>query len=160
MIAALEKFAIFQGLAPEELDVIAKLCKLTKVKKGEQVFQAGEHARSLFLVSTGKIELRFKVVYSNATVEILLDSKTGGEFFGWSALIPPYKYTLSAYAAEESDLLQIDQADIDYSCEGNTHLGYKLVKNIARVIGQRFQIAEQMLVNEIQNGLRHKDPLA
>lgn len=160
MIEALEKFAIFQGLAPEELGAIAKLCKTAKVQKGDQIFQAGEHGRSLFLVCTGKIELRFKVMYSNATSEILLDRKAGGEFFGWSALIPPYKYTLSAYAVEESDLLQIDQADIERSCEANAHLGYKLVRNIARVIGQRFQIAEQMLVNEIQDGLRHKDPLA
>lgn len=160
MIEALGEFRIFQSLEPEELDAIAKLCKTAQVKRGEQIFQAGEPARSLFLVWTGKIELRFKVVYSNAAVEIPLDSKAAGEFFGWSALIPPYRYTLSAYVVEESELLRIDQADIQRSCEANTHLGYKLMKNIAQVIGQRFQIAEQMLVKEVQDGLRHKDPLA
>lgn len=160
MIEGLERFGIFQGLAREELDAITKLCKLAKVKKGEQIFQAGEHASSLFLVCAGKIELRFKVLYYNATAEIRLDSKAEGEVFGWSAVIPPYKYTLSAYAAEDSNLLQIDQADIQSSCEANAHLGYIFMRNTARVIGERFQIAQEMLVKEIQDGLKHKDPLA
>ncbi|OFV83711.1 MAG: hypothetical protein A3D93_00510 [Acidobacteria bacterium RIFCSPHIGHO2_12_FULL_67_30] len=160
MIEGLEKFSIFQGLEPQELDVIAKLCKRSKLTKGETIFQIGEPAHSLFLVCGGKIELRFNVTSHNATAEIPLDIKVPGDAFGWSAIIPPYKYTLSAYATEDSDLLQIDRDDIQSFCEANTHLGYKFMKNTARVIGERFEASQEMLVKEIQHSLKHNDSLA
>lgn len=160
MIEGLEKFSILQGLGPEELDVIAKFCKRSKVSKGETVFQIGEPADSLFLVCGGKIELRFNVIYHNTTAEICLDIKVQGDAFGWSAIIPPYKYTLSAYATEDSELLQIGRDDIQNSCEANTHLGYMFMRNTARVIGQRFEGSQEMLVKEIQHGLKHNDSLA
>lgn len=156
----LDGFAIFQGLGREELDAISSLCRATKVKRGERIFQAGEQASSLFLVCAGKIEIRFKVVCANAVVELLLETITSGEAFGWSAVTPPYKYTLSAYAAEDSDLLQVDQAEIHSLCEANLHLGYTFMKNVGRIIGERFQAGQQMLIKEIQDGLKRKDPLA
>lgn len=160
MIQELERFAVFQGLAPEELDAISKLCRTATVKEGERIFQAGEPASSLFLVCAGKIELRFKVVYSNAVVELVLETITGGQAVGWSALAPPHKYTLSAYAAEDCDLMQVDQAEISRLCEANLHLGYTFMKNIARIIGERVHAGQQLLVREIQDGLKRKDPLA
>lgn len=160
MIEGLERFSIFQGLAAEELHAIRKLCQLAKVKKGEKIFQAGEPATALFLVSAGKIELRFKLSYYNARVEIPLETKVQGESFGWSAVTHPYKYTLSAYAAEDSELWQVKRADIESLCEANHHLGYLFMKNTTRIIGQRFHILQEALAKEIQDGLKRKDPLA
>lgn len=160
MRVELARFAIFQDLTPEELEALAKLCKATKPKKGEKLFQTGEDATSLFLVCAGEVELRFKVIYYNATVEILLEKKTEGEVFGWSALTHPYKYTLSAYAAEDSELLQMKQADIKSLCEANNHLGYVFTKNLARIISQRFQTLQAALTKEIQEDLKQKDSLA
>ena len=160
MIEGLERFGIFQGLAAHELDAITKLCKIAQVKKGDQIFQASEQATTLFLVCAGKVELRFKVSYYNAAVEILLETKVKGESFGWSAVTHPYRYTLSAYAVEDSELLQIKRADIERLCEVNNHLGYLFMKNTTRIIGQRFQLLQEAFVKEIQEGLKSKDPLA
>ena len=160
VIEGLERFGIFQDLPPAELQAIAKLCQIAKVKKGEQVFQAGDEATSLFLVRAGKIELRFKVSYYNAAVEIPLESKTEGESFGWSAVTHPYRYTLAAYAVEDSELLQIKRTEIGSLCEANRQLGYLFMKNITRIIGQRFHLLQEALAKEIQEGLKRKDPLA
>jgi CRP-like cAMP-binding protein len=156
----LERFSIFRGLAPEELEAIRALCMSAKFKKGAQIFQVDEEANSLFLVCAGEIELRFNVVCYNATVEILLERKGPGEILGWSAVTYPYKYKLSAYAAEDSELLSIKQASIESLCEANNHLGYQFMKNTARIIAQRFQLAQEALTKEIQDGLRRKDSLA
>lgn len=160
MIQNLERFAILRGLGPEELDAISKLCRTAKFNQGDRIFEAGEQASSLFLVYAGKIELRFKVVYLNAAVELVLETITGGQTIGWSALAPPHKYTLSAYAAEDCDLMRVDQAEIHRLCETNLHLGYVFMKNVARIIGERFHAGQLLLVKEIQDGLKRKDPLA
>lgn len=160
MVDKLEGATILEGLTPEESEVILQRCGLTTVKRGDEVFRAGAPARSLLLVRSGRIELRFKAVFHNATVEIPLDTVAPGEVCGWSALVPPHRYTLSAYATEDSELLRIEQQDLRECCEANVRLGYIVMRNVARIIGERYELARQMLIGEIQSGLRQKDPLA
>jgi CRP-like cAMP-binding protein len=157
MIEGLQRFTILEGLAPEESDTILQRCQITTVRKGEKVFEAGGSAYSLFLVRSGRIELRVKLVYLNASVEVPMDIIRAGGVCGWSALIPPHSYTLSACATEDSELLRIKQTDLQACCEANTRLGYIVMKNIARIVGERYEIARQMLTGEIQSGLKKKE---
>jgi CRP/FNR family transcriptional regulator, cyclic AMP receptor protein len=153
----LTRFAIFEGLTPEESATILRCCKVTSVKKGEKVLEAGESASSLFLVRSGRIEVRFKVVCLNASLDVPLDIIRAGEVCGWSALIPPHRYTLSAYATEDSELLQIQRTDLQEYCEANTRVGYMVMKNIARTLGDRYENALQMLIGGIQKDLKKKE---
>ncbi len=158
MIAdGIERFAVLEGLTPEESDTIVRRCGIITAKKGEKVFEEGKHASSLFLVRSGSIKLRFKVVYFNGVVEIPLESVGAGGVCGWSAMIPPHSYTLTACATEDSELLQIKQTDLQDVCEANAHLGYIVMKNIARIIGERYELARQILVGEIQRDLKRKE---
>jgi signal-transduction protein with cAMP-binding, CBS, and nucleotidyltransferase domain len=157
MVEGLQRFTILEGLTPEESETILQRCQITTVKKGEKVIKAGESAYSLFLVRSGRIELRFQVVYFNAAVEVPLDIIRAGGVCGWSALIPPNSYTLTAYATEDSELLQIQQSDLQACCEANTRLGYLVMKNIARIVGERYEIARQILTGEIQRNLEKKE---
>lgn len=156
----LERFGLFEGLTPQEFAAITRISKAAKFKKGERVFQVGDPATSLFLLCRGSIELRFKVTYYNATVEIPLERDAQGEVFGWSAVTHPHRYTLSAYAAEDSELLQITQEDIRNLCEANLHLGYVFMKNISQIIAQRLETIQAALTKEIQDELKQKDSLA
>lgn len=157
MLDQLERFVIFEGLTPEDLEAIMRRCQITTVRKGEKVFESGKDAQSLFLVCSGRIELRFKVVYFNGLVEVLFESIGAGKVCGWSAMIPPHIYTLSAYATEDSELFQIKQADLEELCEANTQLGYVVMKNIAQIVVERYEIAWKMLQGEIQQDLKKKE---
>lgn len=160
MIDLLKEAKLFEDLLPEELEQIQKLCEVRNLKKGAQIIAAGEPADYLFMVVEGEVELRFEVVYSNASTEISLDRKGRGESFGWSALIEPYQYSLSAFAVKDCELLQLRGRDIEKLCKENTHLGYVMMNSIAKLIGQRFSAMEKALVTEIQRSLREKDPFA
>ncbi len=160
MVDGLEGFAIFKGMSQEELDAVGQHCEISTVRRGETIFKAGDPAHSLFLVRSGKIELRFKVVYYSATVVFPLDTVAAGDVCGWSAMVPPSNYTLTAVATEDSDLLQIKYSELQECCEANFQLGYIVMRNICRIIDDRYELACQFLVEEIQNGLKQKDPIA
>ena len=132
----LERFAIFERLRAEELDRIAQRCRIVAVRQGEAIFQAKQDADAVYLVRSGSVELRFRVVYLNGSVEIPLEKVETGELFGWSAVIPPYTYTLTACATKDSELLRIRQADLQECCEDHPRIGYVLMQNIAQIIGK------------------------
>ena len=66
-------------------------------------------------------------------------------------------YTLSAQALENSTLLSINQKDIDDLCNSNYRMGYILMKNISETIGERFELLQNMLINEVQQNLKVKE---
>jgi CRP-like cAMP-binding protein len=160
MVEGLERLAIFKGLTGDQLRTIGERCQVISAKQGETVFRAGEPAEYLLFVRSGRVELRFQVVYAGSPSEYPLDTVAAGEACGWSAMIPPHKYTLTACAVEDSELLRIKQTDLRYCCDADPQLGSVVMGNIARIVGRRYERAQRILVGEIQNNLRQRDPLA
>lgn len=160
MLEQLKKFDIFSGMDENDLQKIAGICVVEKLPKGVQVFKTGDPAEYLFMVNKGKIELRFNISYHNMSTEISLDEVFEGNTFGWSALTHPFRYTLSAFTAEDSELVQIKESDIKKICQENNRLGYILMNNIAKIIGQRFSAIQGILIQEIQQSLKQKERLS
>lgn len=70
----------------------------------EQSFSAGIHickhgdpAKFLYLIKKDKIVLYIdnKVGPNDPPMQVTVDMITGGEAIGWSAVVEPYRYTLS-----------------------------------------------------------------
>ena len=160
MIEGLERLTIFEGLTRDQLHTVGERCEITTVKRGETVFRAGEPAQYLLFVRSGRVELRFQVMYAGTPNECALDIITADGACGWSAMIPPHKYTLTACAVEDSELLRIRQTDLQHCCDADPRMGFVVMGNIARPVGERYELARQSLVREIQNNLKLRDPLA
>jgi signal-transduction protein with cAMP-binding, CBS, and nucleotidyltransferase domain len=157
MIQVLKESRLFRECTNQELEEIADVCTTVTFKNGEHIFEAKSFAEYLYIVSEGAVELRFEINYYNASQELILERKTRGEAFGWSALTKPNIYTLTALAVQNSDLLILNDRDLRELCAKNDHLGYILMKNIAEIIGERFQMVQNMLINEIQQNLKEKE---
>ena len=157
MFQILKECKLFNECTIQELEEIADLYKPVTFKKGEHIFEAKSFAEYLYIVSEGTVELHFEINYYNASQELILERKTRGEVFGWSALTKPNIYTLTALATQDSDLLIINERELRELCAKNNHLGYVLMNNIAVTIGERFQIVQNMLIYEIQNNFREKE---
>lgn len=159
MLELLKQSRIFEGLGEQELQKLTQISQLAKFNKGERIFKIGDTAEHLFIVKEGEVELHFQVTYQNLSHEVCLERKSRGEPLGWSALTEPYKYTLSAHSVADSELLQMGHKELMELCETDNHLGYVLMRNIARLIARRFMLTQEKLIREIQQALKKKDSL-
>ncbi|MFQ5604664.1 MAG: Crp/Fnr family transcriptional regulator [bacterium] len=157
MIDLLQQARVFEDLNTQEIAEVAKISHKVTFKNGERILEAETPARYLFIVGEGLVELRFKVTLLGGTVEITIDQKFNGTSFGWSALTEPYRYTLSALAMRDTELIRIKANDIKRLCEQNNHLGFVVMKNIALIIGERFGTIQNALIAEIQQNLKIKE---
>jgi CRP/FNR family cyclic AMP-dependent transcriptional regulator len=101
---------LFKGLSAAQMDAVAGIAKASSVEAGKKVFKEGEGAENLFVLKEGAVELTTAVEKGFELPIALL--RTPGDIFGASALVPPFKYNLSARCAEESSVLTIDQKDL------------------------------------------------
>lgn len=71
--------------------------------------------------------------------EDTISTLTEGMPFGWSSLVPPNKYRLSAHCASRScKTIKISRDRLLQLFEDDAQLGYRVMAKVMIVVGQRF----------------------
>ena len=100
----LRRAAIFEELQNTEVERLLAVARQQHCHQGECLFLLGDHADKLYVVLSGKVELTFPLSFGSVVREVPVELKTPGSALGWSALVKPHRFTLSARAAETSEL--------------------------------------------------------
>ena len=141
----LQSVGIFKGLDKNQLSAVQGCCREEEHKAGTKLFGEGEQASHLYIVKKGQVDLRFDLpgrpTSEKSTISSILEFKA----FGWSSLVAPYKYSLSAYcSALTCEVVKIERQSLARLFEEDNRLGYLVLSNMARVIGKRFQKLEKL----------------
>ncbi len=150
VLGLLRKARIFDHCTDDELSTVAAACESSEYFAGQTIFAADDRADRLYVVAEGTVDLQITVSNYAAVQKITIDRKFKGNVLGWSAVVEPHIYTLSAVAARDTRLLHISSGDIERLCEQNGHFGHMLVKNIANIAGQRLDVMRRMLADVIE----------
>jgi CRP/FNR family transcriptional regulator, cyclic AMP receptor protein len=87
------------------------------------------------------------VVHSRAKEPVVINTLNEGEVFGWSWLVPPYRYFADARAVTAVSATALDSACLRDKCEADTELGYQLLKRVATVMHHHMQAARLRLLD-------------
>ena len=141
----LQTAEIFKNLDKNQLIAVLGCCREEKFTLGAKLFNEGDNASHLFIVKTGRVDLRFDLPGRPTSDKNTISSLTEFMAFGWSSLVPPYKYSLSAYCTTKTcEVVTIDQQSLTRLFEKDHRLGYLVLSNMAMVIGRRFQKLEKL----------------
>ncbi|MFP3980486.1 MAG: cyclic nucleotide-binding domain-containing protein [Desulfobacterales bacterium] len=137
----LQQTEAFQQLTGQELAPIEEFSELRSFTRGHRLFQDGGSAASLWVLSEGTVDLRFELPGGRETSDEQTISTLGeNQIFGWSSMIPPYKYKLSAYCiSNQCRLLVIDAGKLMEYFRAHPDIGYRVTSGMIRVVGKRFQ---------------------
>ena len=82
--------------------------------------------------------------------DVLVEERTPGQTVGWSALIPPYRFTLRATAPLATEVISLPRAALCDHFLRHPEVGYMVTLNLAAVIGQRLQLFQAMWLREME----------
>ena len=141
-IYPLKECELFIGLDEDELTKVALICSEIDLEEAEPLFSERQPAQQIYIVTKGRIALHKSV--ETFLVQPSRRSSTvafccPGEVVGWSALVDPHRYTLSATAWEQSELLGISAGLLRRAMELNPEIGYRIMKALSEVMGRRLQ---------------------
>ena len=80
-----------------------------------------------------------------AATKIVVDRITTGGFFGWSSLVEPHFYTMSAICQGPATVVIISGAELMALFEDEYYIGYKVLQSLCRIIGTRLRDTEQVM---------------
>jgi CRP-like cAMP-binding protein len=141
---------LLQGLAPADAAQVLTLGTRKHILSGTSLFRLGELAQCLYLVENGQIRLTLPLHIRGREEDVLIEEKGPGQTVGWSALIPPYRFTLSATTAADTDVVALTPEALHTLFETSPSTGAKLCLNLALIVGHRLQTLQAMWLREIQ----------
>ena len=101
---------IFSLLDEQERQILAERVDLLQAKADEVLFRYGDPGETMFVLTSGRVELSFK----NKTGEkVVLQIVESGDFFGEISLLDRGARTATATVLEDMEALVVDQGDLD-----------------------------------------------
>src|SRR5271154_5201305 len=135
----LTQIPVFQGLADEDCEALAKRLTEKSVKAGDIVFAQGDSGSSMYIVRSGTVQIYLASV-DNAPPVVLKDLRTG-EYFGELALFDDKPRSASARAVVDAMLLELTREELA------EHLGRskRAAMAILREMAERLRETNSML---------------
>jgi CRP-like cAMP-binding protein len=137
----LRRYPFFGGLMAEELASIAMIAEEVSFPDGAVVFRDGETATKLYVLTSGTVDLVYHIERANGVETSFVGSIVAGEPFAISAVLEPYHLTASAVAHGPIQAIAIDAAGLRALCELSCHLGYTIMRQVARALAERLGFA-------------------
>lgn len=145
-IAALKQTSLFRELSDKELSHLAKHAVTIHLKKSEMLFLAGEQARGLFVIVSGKV----RAFQHNAEGrEHVMHVDTAGAVMAEVPVFDDGPYPASAIAEEKTTALFIGKQEMCQFCMDHPAFMFKTLKLMAARVRKHAQMVELLTFHEV-----------
>jgi CRP-like cAMP-binding protein len=148
---SLEDIAFFQGLSSADRKRILASFRAEDHRAGEVFFQQDQPADRLYLLVSGRVEIRFKPYDGEALTVSIIEA---GGVFGWSAALGRSSYTSGAVCTADGRCLSIRGPDLRRICEDHPATGVILLERLAEVIALRLTSTHVHVMELLRQGVR------
>ncbi|MEW6567070.1 MAG: cyclic nucleotide-binding domain-containing protein [Chloroflexota bacterium] len=131
LLSVLRSVELFEGLTQEELEAVSALCQERRHRAGDVITTQGEMGEELFVVCEGFVEVVLSRSTSDPAPRAMVNLGRG-QIFGEMALVDNGPRSATVRVVTNGTVLQtIRRRDFNALCEGNHHLGYIVMRNMA-----------------------------
>jgi CRP-like cAMP-binding protein len=141
---------LLEGLTDREAAGLVALGRPVRLAAGQILFRLGEEASDLYLIQSGVITLAMPMQIAGHEQNVRIDERATGQTVGWSTLIPPHRFTLTATASVAAELLAFARGPLVQYFESHPTVGQVVSRNIAALVGERLQVFQAMWLREMQ----------
>jgi CRP-like cAMP-binding protein len=149
-LTPLKQSELFRTLGADELSMVARFCSTFSVIEEGILFSEGRTASHLYLIADGQIALQkaVRVPHGRRPRRTTLGLCGPGDVVGWSALLEPYKHTVSATAWDSSRLIRVEAGSMREAMESHPETGFKVMTALLGVVSRRLSRLADTVANE------------
>jgi len=141
---------LLAGLAEEDAERVLALGSRAPLSAGAVLFNLGDAADSLFVVERGRLALTLPMEVRGKEQDVLIEERGAAQTLGWSALVPPHRFTLKATALVDSEVVALPRIALSEHLSAHPAVGYLVARNVSAVVGQRLSVFQTMWLREMQ----------
>src|SRR5713101_8527494 len=107
--AILAEVPLFSRLDDQEREALSAMLQPRTFRAGERIFSAGDRGDALYIIRSGQVRLELT---TNEGECLLLDEVDAGEVLGEISFLDSGPRTASAFATEDSELLEFERSQL------------------------------------------------
>ena len=130
----LRDFSCFRDLTEDQLKAIAEIADAVCYPAGYVLFEEGSPGERLFFLVKGDVEVLFNIGEAG---QAQVDTVSGEEIAGCSALAEPYVYTATERSLTEIEVLEIDEGALRNLMREDCSLGFAIQQQVMRILLDR-----------------------
>ena len=132
---------LFKGLSESQFLRLRSIVKEKPMRKGQFLMNEGQAAGALFILKNGAVEL---ITTVNDSFELpIAILRNPGDCAGTSALVSPYKYSLSSRCSANGKVLVMEQARLKELITEDHSFGFTIMRNLAEHFLEMLKEARQ-----------------
>ncbi|MFA6110270.1 MAG: cyclic nucleotide-binding domain-containing protein [Candidatus Latescibacterota bacterium] len=147
---------LFRGLSAAQTAEAMAFGVTIRAAAGQVLFCIGTPADCIYLIERGQVSLTLPLTVGGEEEDVLVEERAAGEALGWSALIPPHRYTLKGTAKVDSDLVSFSRTVLIAWFARQPEVGLVVMRNVAGVTGHRLEVFQTMWAREVQRLVGHR----
>lgn len=149
-VGILKEFAFFKEFNDDQLQKLSVLAEEETFLAGAHMYKKGDIAKSLYLIKEGKIVLYIDnyIGPHKPPLQVTVDMITQGEATGWSAVVEPFTYTLSALCIDDTKAIDFNRVGLFKLMQEDSSLGFKIMQAVAKMIANGLTHTRIILVGE------------
>ena len=136
----LSQIYLFKELTPQELDLMAQVCKEKSVSAGADIFISGQKAESFFVVKYGSVKI---YATTKAGDDINISNMSTGAHFGEMPFLDGATRSATSQALEQSTLIEIPYKDFENLLNQQPAMSVKVHRAFARHLCQRLRVTTE-----------------
>lgn len=126
------------GLSDKEIGELADIAVAEEFAEGILIVKEDEVSRDCFIVAKGAVSVELKLTPNEETAMSIHKIRDGG-IAGEFSFIDGSRRSANIKVLSKSIILRLRYAELNNLCETDTHLGYRIMKNIAVLMAQRLR---------------------
>ena len=140
---------LFTGLNAGSVQRLAAIGRMLTLRAGEYVFMLGDSAEYVSVVTSGLVDLCFPITFGGVVKDITVESVGPGKTVGWSALVKPFRFTLSARAARPSEVMTFARPELLQVFAADPEIERVVLGRISELVGNRLTMFQALWAREL-----------
>jgi CRP/FNR family transcriptional regulator, cyclic AMP receptor protein len=130
----LRDVSCFRDLSDEQLNSLAQISDALCYPAGHTLFEEGKPGERLFFLVKGDVEVLYQIGEAG---QVHVDTLSGQEIAGCSALVEPYAYTATERSLTEVEVLEIDAEALRNLMREDCSLGFAIQQHVIAFLMDR-----------------------
>jgi CRP-like cAMP-binding protein len=146
MFTALRDHPFLSDMPVSSLRRLARDAYRAEFSSGETIFREHGFADRFFLIREGLVRLDTEVAGRGS---VNVETVGADAALGWSWLLAPYRWHLTATAVERTFAIVLDASTLRSLMAADPSLGYELMRRLAAVIFDRLEATRARFAEEV-----------
>jgi CRP/FNR family transcriptional regulator, cyclic AMP receptor protein len=146
----LREIGLFGALTDSVLETLMNELQTLEFSAGSTVMTEGEHAREMFVVMSGELEVLRRALHTKAERRVAL--LNAGTWFGEMSIVDVQPRSATVRTVTDTVLLRIAAEDLDRLYRRDMKSYLLMILNIARELSRRLRVADGLVAGLLSDG--------